>query len=393
MAKPKIAAIVTAYYERSHADVIVTKFLQGIPTDDGLLEPEVEIVSLYIDQVDERDMGVPIAQQHGVPVYPSIPKALTLGGKDLAVDGVLLIGEHGDYAWNEKGQHLYPRKGFFEQICGVFATSGRSVPVFNDKHLSYNWHDAKWMYDRARELSVPFMAGSSVPVSYRNPWLEYDVGTPMDEAVSVGYANLDSYGFHTLELLQCMVERRAERETGIATVQCLEGNDVWKAGEDGRYDRGLLDAAIERMAVKEGGRPEDHCEDHAVFLMEYGDGLKTATFILNGFTRGWGFAARRGERVDAMEVTLADTPHPHFSYLSLNIQRMFVTGEPAYPVERTLLISGALEALLDSRHRGHVPVETPHLDVAYASYTESPARPTGPRPVGASLDPLPGLAS
>lgn len=389
MSRPKIAAIVTAYFPRSHADVIVTKFLKGFPTDDGLVPPEVDIVSMYLDQIHERDIGVEMAKTHGVPVYNSIPGALTLGGDSLAVDGVLLIGEHGDYAWNEKGQHLYPRKYFFEQICGVIATSGRSIPVFSDKHLSYNWHDAKWMYDRAKALDIPFMAGSSVPVSYRRPWLEYELDTPMDAAVSVAYANLDSYGFHALELAQCMVERRTGGETGIASVMCLEGDAVWEAASKGLYRCELLDAAVETMEVRESGRPEDHCEDPAVFLIDYRDGLKTATFVLNGFTKGWSFAAARGEEIDAMETYLHDTPHPHFSYLSLNIHRMFLTGEPAYPAERALLMTGALEALLDSRHKGHVRVETPHLDITYRSYETPPERPTEPRPIGASLEPLP----
>ena len=388
MSRPRIAAIVTSYYARSHADVVVTKFLKGFPTDEGVIPPEVDIVSMYLDQIHERDIGVEMARQHDVPIYPSIPKALMLGGDELAVDGVLLIGEHGDYAWNEKGQHLYPRKYFFEQICGVIATSGRTVPVFSDKHLSYNWHDAKWMVDRAQALDIPFMAGSSVPLSYRRPWLEYTIGTSIDEAVSVAYANPDSYGFHALELLQCMVERRAEREVGIRSVRCLEGDAVWKAGEDGTYDRGLLDAAVATMEVRESGPPEEHCDDPVVFLMEYGDGLKTATFILTGFTKGWSFAARRGDQIDAMETYLHDAPHPHFSYLSLNIQKMFLTGQPTYPVERTLLITGALEALLNSRHQRHVRIDTPHLEISYASYDQAPIRPTNPRPIGASLDPL-----
>ena len=52
--------------------------------------------------------------------FPSIVKALTLGAETLAVDGVLLIGEHGDYAWNEKQQQLFPSKfWFYREICGL----------------------------------------------------------------------------------------------------------------------------------------------------------------------------------------------------------------------------------------------------------------------------------
>lgn len=384
--RKKIGAIITTFFPRSHADVVVTKFLKGFPTDSGLQEPQVDVVSIYMDQIHQRDIGVAMAAEHGVPMFRSIPEALTLGGKKLAVDAVLIVGEHGDYALNEKEQRLYPRRFFFEQICGVFATSGRSVPVFSDKHLSYNWTDAKWMYDRARELEVPFMAGSSVPLSWRNPWMEYNLNTPVEAAVSAAYGGLDSYGFHALEALQCMVERRTGGETGVSAVQCLEGEAVWQSSA---WDRELLDAALENIEPKVDEKMEEACKNPAVYLLEYVDGLRTATFLLNGFMRGWGYAGRTEGKVSGMEVFLGpEDPHPHFSYLSLNIQEMFLTGRPQYPIERTLLVSGVLESLLDSRHQGHVRIETPHLNVPYQSYEKMPIRPVDPRPSGASLVPF-----
>src|SRR5947208_17196655 len=98
----RIAAIITEYRPHSHADVIVTKFLEGFPTDEGLLPSRTRIASMYVDQFAENDLSRVYAEKHGVPIYASIVKALTLGGSELAVDGVLLIGEHGDYAWNER---------------------------------------------------------------------------------------------------------------------------------------------------------------------------------------------------------------------------------------------------------------------------------------------------
>ena len=182
-ARKKIAAVVTEYRVPAHADVIVGKFIKGFPADDGMHAPQVDIVSLYLDQIPDNDIGLKVAEKYQIPVYQSIPQALCLGGKELAVDGVLSIGEHGDYAFNEKGQHLYPRRHFFEQICGVIATSRRPVPVFTDKHLSYNWQDAKWIYDRAAELKIPLMAGSSIPLGWRDPWLEHPLDCPLEEAL------------------------------------------------------------------------------------------------------------------------------------------------------------------------------------------------------------------
>lgn len=388
----KIAAIVTEYRRFSHADVIITKFLKGLPTDQGLIPARVQIASLYVDQFPDSDLSRHYAARYNIPMYGSIRQALTLGGDTLAVDGVLLIGEHGDYAWNEKEQHLYPRKYFMEQICGVFATSGRAVPVFNDKHLSYNWHDAKWMYDRAAKLGAPFMAGSSLPVGWRNPWLEHDRETPLQEALVVSYAGLDIYGFHALETLQCMIERRVGGESGVAAVTCLEGEAVWQAARDGLWPRDLAEAAVATMQEKPDLPFEALFGKPALFLLEHNDGFRSTVLMAPeqaGLLQGFAYAARIDHAIHACEVYLPEDPHAHFSYLSLNVEEMFVTGRPSYPVERTLLTTGTLEALLDSRYQGYVRLATPHLTIQYQSYTTVPWRPTGPRPVGAALQPLP----
>ena len=394
--RKKIAAIITRYFAGSHADVLVTKFLKGFPTDEGFFHPRVTLASMYIDQVFEGDVGHAIAAEHGVPIYPSIVQALTLGGKELAVDGVLLVGEHGDYAKNERQQHLYPRKFFMEQICGVMATSGRAVPVFNDKHLSYNWHDAKWMVERAAQLGAPFMAGSVQPITWRDPWLEHPPDTALTEAIAIGFSKLDSYGFHTLEVLQCMVERRKGAESGVAAVTCLAGDAVWQAAVQGRWSRALAESACALIDDKPAGSMEDHCSNPVVMLVEYRDGFQGAALMLDGYVRSLAYAARIGDDVVATECVSQGHgysrtvgPYAHFSYLGLNIEEMFLSGLPAYPVERTLLTSGVLEAALISLHEDSRRVQTPWLDVAYRSYDSIPWRPRGPKPTGACLDPWP----
>ena len=282
---------------------------------------------------------------------------------------------------------MYPRHYFFEQVCGVCAAAKRPVPVFSDKHLSWNWEQSKWMYDRAVQLKIPFMAGSSVPLSYRNPWIEYELDTPLEEALTMAYGDLDSYGFHALELLQCMVERRSGGESGIVAVQCLEGDVVWSAADRGLWSRELARAAEEHIEPRAPGAMEDNCRNPALLALEYADGLRASTLMLNGHLRGWGYAGRVSGEIRGMETYLSDNPHPHFSYLGLNIQEFFLHGRPPYPIERTLLVSGALEALAQSRYRGHIRVETPHLNIRYRSYETRPVRPTDPRPVGAATIP------
>ena len=385
--RKKIAAVITEYRVPAHADVIVGKFIKGFPTDDGLIEPQVDIVSMYLDQIPDNDIGLQVSKEYDIPIYQSISAALCLGGSELAVDGVLSIGEHGSYAYNEKGQHMYPRRFFFEQICGVFSTSGRSVPVFSDKHLSYNWRDSKWMYDRAQQLGVPFMAGSSIPLGWRDPWLEHELDAPIEDALVLSFGGIESYGYHGLEALQCMIERRSGGEAGLAAVQCLEGEAVWRAGADGLWSRELAEAAAAAGETASGSM-EESCDNPAAFLLEFRDGFKATLLQLNGYAKEWLYAARVDGQVLATGLRTHGPPYPHFSYLGLNIEAMFLSGEPQYPVERTLLVSGALDALMDSRHRGHIRLETPHLDVAYRSYETMPIRPTGPLPKGASTVPF-----
>src|SRR5947209_5758833 len=102
----KVAALVTTYYRSSHADNIVTRFMEGFSIVGRSYPPPCRVASLYVEQVNDLDIGRPLARRWDVPVFKSIPEALTLGGSKLAVDGVLIVAEHGDYPTNAKGQIL-----------------------------------------------------------------------------------------------------------------------------------------------------------------------------------------------------------------------------------------------------------------------------------------------
>src|SRR5262245_36030172 len=240
--KKKVAAVVTEYRRWSHADVIVGKLLEGLH-HDGKAYPDLQLVSMYVDQRPKGDFSEGLAKKHKFTIYKTIAEALRGGGKALAVEGVLLIGEHGKYPDNKIGQKLYPRRRFFEETCAVFEKDKKSVPVFTDKHLAAEWKDAKWMYDRAKALFVPLMAGSSLPVTFRKPALKLAMKCELTEAVQIGYGPFEGYGFHALESLQCMVERRKGGEVGVKSVQCLQGQAMWQAMDKGQWSKALLDAA------------------------------------------------------------------------------------------------------------------------------------------------------
>jgi len=371
----RVAAIVTEYRRHSHADVIVSKLLEGY-LHDGREFPRLRLVSLFCDQYPEREMGRALAKQHGFRLCDRIEDTLTLGGNEVAVDGVLIIGEHGNYPDNERGQKLYPRRRFFEAATEVMARLKKAVPIFNDKHLSTNWRDAKWMVDRARELRAPFMAGSSLPVTWRRPDLNLPKDCEITEIVQIGYGPFEGYGFHALEAMQCMAERRKGGETGVRSLQCLQGQEMWTAMERGVFSRELLEAAMARVPAHAQGdykKATASARDAGVFLIEYRDGLKAALAMMNGWAHegdggAFSFACRlKNEREPRSCLFYLQQPDPfgHFAALVRAIESMIVTGRPAYPVERTLLTTGILEAVMISAAEKQRRVETAQLDVRY----------------------------
>ncbi len=388
----KVAAIVTEYRRWSHADVILRNILNGYP-DGG--RPRMELAALYTDQVPKNDMSRDMAKKHGFRIYSTIAEALTLGGKTLAVDGVLSIGEHGQYPDNEKGQKLYPRRRFFEEICKVFEASGRSVPVFNDKHLAATWADAQWMYERAKALYVPMFAGSSIPVTWRKPDLSLPMGCELLGAVQIGYGPLEAYGFHALEGLQCMVERRKlpgqPPRQGVAAVTCHSGRTMWDALDRHDWARDLFAAAARLVTAHARGDIREltrRAADAAIFEIEYVDGLQAFVVMPNGWIYecaggSFFFAARRkgADQPDVCQFFLQQPdPFAHFAELTKAIDHLVQTGHAPYPLERTLLTTGILDAAMNSRFEKGRRLETPHLrDIAYAPTDWKHAR--GPIPL------------
>lgn len=376
MPEPKrIAAIITEYRRHSHADVIVGKILEGY-NYAGRERPNLRIASMYIDQFPANDMSRALSRRFGFRIYPTIERALTLGGRQLAVDGVLSIGEHGNYPHNRLGQQLYPRRRFFEQIMRVIARSGRAVPVFNDKHLSTNWRDALWMVRRARQLHAPFMAGSSLPVTWRRPALNLPLHAPLEEAVQIGYDPFESYGFHALESLQCLAEYRRGGESGVQSVQFLRGEAMWQAMDRGLWSRELLERALARVPSRARGdyrAPTVRHRNGGVILIRYRDGFKAAIAMMNGVVHdanggAFCFAGKlrgREQPVSTHFYLQNEDPFGHFAHLVRALEAFMHSYQAVYPVERTLLTTGVLEAAMISRHERNRIVATPHLNVRY----------------------------
>ena len=384
----RIAVITTIYRYLSHAQHFADRFLVGYPKQGRWHRPDMKVVSLFVDQKPEGDQSLDRAREFDFSVYPTIAEALRCGGDKLAVDAVLSIGEHGDYPHNEKNQVLYPRYEFFKECVKVFEEDGRAVPIFNDKHLSYSFEKAKEMVDDGHRLGFGVLAGSSLPVTWRLPDVELPLECEIEEALMVGVGGSDPMDYHALEAMQCMIERRKGGETGVAAVQLIDGDAVWKAGEEGRWSYQLLEAALSRSdtpcgLTDEDGRTQDMIsngeiyrlvENPAAYFIEYNDGLRATLLMLNGAVRDYCFAAQLKDEPVPVSTQFFLTPTPNVTYsacLIAKIEELFETGRAPYPAERTLLVSGTLESCLTSRIQGHVRLETPHLNVEYRAPAES----------------------
>lgn len=380
--RPKIAFLGTVVRKHSHAQHFLDRHTLGYTWNGGWQAPRVDVAAVYIDQFPDDDLARSRIKRHGLKSYPSIEEALTLGGETLAVDGVVLIGEHGDYPRNEKGQKLYPRYSWFKKVVSVFEASGRSVPVFNDKHLSTDWNECVEMVEDSRRLGFPFLAGSSLPVTRRMPAIDFPFGEKLKESVCVAYGGVDSYDIHALETAQCMSERRSGGEAGVKRIQALQGENLWRRlrQDDRSLTRDLIVAALTRShnLPAENGFPtaptsiewlEKTMPSSTAYIVEHNDGLVT-TMLLTGI-RDFNYA---GMLADGTLVSCqmylpmpghGSTTADFFNPLVRHIESTILTGKTPYPVERTLLTSGMVIGGVDSLHAGQKTIATPHLDIKY----------------------------
>jgi hypothetical protein len=388
--RPKIAAVVTAYHKYFHAQHIVDRLLDGYGWAGTYHEPPFEVAGLYVDQAGVGDLSAERAARHPeMKIYPTVAEAVTLGTGKLAVEGVVIVGEHGAYPKNEKGQTMYPRFQFFEQVVDVFKASNRTVPVFSDKHLSWNFEWARKMYDQSKAMGFAFMAGSSLPVTWRIPSIEMPLGSKIREAVCTAYGGVDSYDFHALETIQCMVERRKGGETGVRWLQAYRGDNFWKAYEEGVWSHKLMNASLSRSHTLKQSNPKftnafptvDEMRSlipHPVaYTYEHNDGLRCTMLLLMGMIRDFNFAAQMDDgKIISTEMylpmpdgrtTLAD----FFSPLVHHIEEMILTKKSPLPIERTLLTTGLTASGVDSLYKNQTRVETPELAISYQPREES----------------------
>jgi hypothetical protein len=388
--RKKMAIVTTEWRYRSHGWHMGERFLAGYPRNGKWHRPPLDVVAVYVDQTPANDLSKQRAREFGFTIYPTIAEALRCGGDKLAVDAVLVIGEHGDYPVNQRGQKQYPRYEFFKQVVDVFQKDGRTAPVFNDKHLSWRWDWATEMVGTARKMGFPFMAGSSLPVTWRMPAIDLPFDAEVEEVMCLAMGKVDSYDFHALEVIQCMAERRRGGETGVSALQALRGEVVWKALEttswrEGGWDPELFEACLCRSQTLAQAPTNSHrhptpaqirswVKEPVAYRFEYADGVKATMLLMNGLVGDFTFAARLKGRPEPLSTLFYLPPGPNVAYSAIlmsRVEEMFLTGKVPTPLERTLLTTGLVEAGMKSLASGQERLRTPHLAIRYRVGPES----------------------
>lgn len=335
---------------------------------------EVRAVSLYVAQHPENDISQPVADAQGVTIYPTIEAALTLGTGSVAVDGVALIAEHGDFPDDERGVKLYPRKEMFDEIIRVLDASGRRIPIFCDKGLSWNRAWAVEMVEACKVRGIPFFAGSSGPYGDGVPAIPARVLAAPEEALSVFFAGEEIYGFHSIEGSLSYLEQRPGGETGIRSLRVLRDEAAFEAlrVEPGLYE--LYRSALAAMDLDPATIPRENYQRTLLFTFEHEDGLRSHHFHADGVLKRFLTAIRsKGGEIAAARSSGGgpETHYAHFATLNRMIERMVATGKPSAPIERTLLSTLALSLVMDLHHAGGGPdfVPTPELAISYQPMT------------------------
>lgn len=386
--RKKIAFLGTVVRTHSHAQHFLDRLALGYGWKGEWQDARLDVASVFIDQFPGNDLARQRVKKYGLKLYPDVEQALTLGTGKLAVDGVVIIAEHGDYPNNEKGQKRYPRYKWFKECVKVFEKSKRSVPVFNDKHLSTEWKECVEMVEDARRLNFPFFAGSSLPVTRRMPSIEMPHGVPLKESVCVAFGRVDSYDIHALETAQCMSERRKGGEVGIKSVHALRDRELWDhlSKPDREDTRRLICSALTRshnLPVETGfysGKLDfkwarKNFAEATGYLIEHLDGFRTTMLLVD--IRDFNYAGLRADNKEIVSTqmylpmpthgsTTADFFHP----LCRHIEDTVITGVIPYPIERTLLASGMVIAGINSLHQGK-KIATPEMNIAYQVGKES----------------------
>ena len=359
--KKRIAAITTAYFKYSHADDIITKFIEGY-ADRRAASPAAlrGREPARSSSSPRRDIGRGMAARYGIPLFDSARGgADARAARELAVDGVLLIGEHGDYPHQREGAAALP-------AAPALRGDRRGLPPLGAERAGLQ-RQALLLRLGRRRVDVRPVARAGLPddggLERAGRLAAAAAGVPARASRSTAPWRSASAASRPTGSTRSSCSRPSS-SGGAAARRAWRPCNAWKAPRPGtRPRRGAgaptcSPAALRHVPGRQGpGRGVADLRradpEAVVFLVEYGDGFRAAAYVARGLVAEFAFAAEVAGRAEPVGTwcELNKPQRDHFSFLCNHIEVMFRTGRPSYPVERTYLVTGMLAALMDSHAR------------------------------------------
>ena len=181
--RKRMAIVTTEWRFHSHAWHMGERFLVGYPSGGAWHRPPIDVVSAYVDQFPENDLSRQRAKEFGFTIYPTVAEALRCGGKQLAVDAVLIIGEHGNYPKASGDKPNTRATNSSNRSPTSFDRTDAPPPCSTTNTSPGNGNGRPRWLILSRAMKFPFLAGSSLPVTWRMPSIEMPYGASLQEGL------------------------------------------------------------------------------------------------------------------------------------------------------------------------------------------------------------------
>jgi hypothetical protein len=345
----KLALVLESVAVGTPGQQLLDRFLVGYPRDgafrcfsrlqisvwlsEGAAEHESRSSVGHGLEARERDFGL---------IRPkSLEETLT------GADAVVVVGRADRIAVNEA------------LFASVLENVSTGAVCFAYGALATTLAAANHLVAPAAKRRIALVSGTSVATTFRLPDTDIAPGTPLTEALIVVQGASPLAELWALDGLLPVLERRHGGETGVRSVHRIEGDDVWRGGNDGVWSWPLLGAAISRSDTPQGdpekdGRTQDLvglglvqklARNPRAWFIEHRDGLRTALLVLDGVVADFNFAvrARDGAITSAQLYRPPPPARAEFDRLAAVLERFFESGRAPWPIERSLLIAEIFE--------------------------------------------------
>jgi hypothetical protein len=368
---PKIAFLFEEFGVPSPSQQLLDRFLMGYPRDGALHPPAVGSFVAYLPPTNDGGLERRKAE-FNLEGASTVEEALA------GAEAVVLVPRGSGATANDR----------FVEIAVERAPEGAAI--FAHGALTSTLDRGHSVVKQAAARRIALASGTPLAVTWRLPALEIPLETPLTEALIVvqksplqpgPYGTLAGAELCALDGLLPLVERRRGGESGVRSIQLLEGDAVWKGGDRKAWSWPLLAAALSRSHTPQGdpvrdGRTQDLAglglvpklaKNPQAWLVEHRDGFRSAILVLDGVIADFNVALRSGDsRIVSAQLFRAPAPaDQQFSLLAATVETFFTSRKAPWPVERSLLTAGLLEAFRNPVTRTGKPLVTPHLDLAY----------------------------